>query len=986
MTSSGPVGITGLGLEELLRYMPVAVMVVEAGSGRVVHSNARALEMTERQLGRAVPSELTADWEIFHPDGRAYRMEEWPLVRSMTSGEEVVDEEYFNLLADGSRLVVRCSSSPIYDDEGRVVAGVLVMNDVTERTKIEEHLGYLAGLLDNTDDAIVALDADWCLTVWNKGAERMYGWTADEVVGSHTLDVAQLGMSQEERAEVRRQAAEHGRWRGEVVAYRKDGTTVTVELITVALRGELGEVTGFLGIHRDISARKLAEQALREAQRRSETILESITDAFVAVDRDWRYTYVNDRALSRLETWHGRALRREQIIGRGMWELFPDAVGTDVEYRLRAAMGAQDPVEFELYFAPTDEWVETRAYPSASGLSIYYRNVTERKRAEEERERRMRQQARLAELGLRALATDGLQELMEEVVGLVAEMLDVELAGVAELVPGSEEIIFRAGFGWRQGLVGQRVGEEDRGALMDYTLRCREPVIVEDMATDRRFSVSGVARGHGVVSAVSVMIESPDEPFGTLGAFSTRRRTFSPSDVSFVQSVANVLASAVERSRARERLADVTDAERRRLARDLHDEALQELTDALVQAELVRSACAEPGVAEGLVSALKRVGQHLRSAIYDLRLDEQEDVPLPEQLKAMVALHAAVAVDCRVELNVAEGAPAQPLGRAGKEMLRIVGEALTNARRHSGAGLIRVGAWGSEEQISVEVSDDGCGFDPAGHPFGDGGTGIGGMRERASLLGANLEITSEPNAGTAVRLRLALTEDENPVERVRVLLVEDHAAVREAIGAMFDREPDFEVTGQAASLAEARGMLHDVDVAVVDLGLPDGYGGDLIGELREVNPHAQALVLSASLDHVDVARAIESGAAGTFNKTVHLDQVVDAVRRLRAGETLLPPNELYELLRFAGRRREQERDDRRAIETLTAREREVLHGLADGLDSQAIADRLHISIRTERNHIANILSKLGVHSQLQALVFALRYEVVEIHRNESNSP
>jgi DNA-binding NarL/FixJ family response regulator len=90
-------------------------------------------------------------------------------------------------------------------------------------------------------------------------------------------------------------------------------------------------------------------------------------------------------------------------------------------------------------------------------------------------------------------------------------------------------------------------------------------------------------------------------------------------------------------------------------------------------------------------------------------------------------------------------------------------------------------------------------------------------------------------------------------------------------------------------LGEARGMLRDVDVAVVDLGLPDGNGGDLIRELHDVNPRAQALVLSASVDPVEIARAIDSGAAGTLDKTADLDQLVDTVRRLHRGEQ--PPVE-----------------------------------------------------------------------------------------------
>ena len=102
------------------------------------------------------------------------------------------------------------------------------------------------------------------------------------------------------------------------------------------------------------------------------------------------------------------------------------------------------------------------------------------------------------------------------------------------------------------------------------------------------------------------------------------------------------------------------------------------------------------------------------------------------------------------------------------------------------------------------------------------------------------------------------------------------------------------------------------------------------------------------------------------------------MRRLRRGETLLPLEEVVELLRFAGRRRDEEHEAQQAIAQLTPREIEVLQALAEGLDSEGMAKKLHISLRTERNHMASILSKLGVHSQLQALVFALRHGVVEI--------
>jgi DNA-binding NarL/FixJ family response regulator len=206
--------------------------------------------------------------------------------------------------------------------------------------------------------------------------------------------------------------------------------------------------------------------------------------------------------------------------------------------------------------------------------------------------------------------------------------------------------------------------------------------------------------------------------------------------------------------------------------------------------------------------------------------------------------------------------------------------------------------------------------------------------------------------------------------------------VRQAIASAFEREAGLEVVGEAASLEEAREMLDDVDVAVLDLGLPDGSGAELIDELRRRNRRSQALVLSAALDRSVIARAVQSGAAGVLDKTANLHEVVDAVRRLRAGETLLPIDEIVELLRFAGRERVREHDERQALAELTPREREILRALAEGLGTQRVADRLQISIRTARNHINNILAKLGVHSQLQALVLALRYGVVEIAKGE----
>jgi PAS domain S-box-containing protein len=750
---------------------------------------------------------------------------------------------------------------------------------VSQEALVKERLAFHELLLEHTEDAIVAVDRDWLITGWNTGAERMYGWSAVEVLGRHVPSFVQMNLTDEERAELRREIAERGRWRGEATVQRKDGSTVCVEVINVAVRDSRGEITGFLGIHRDVSERKRAERGLREAQRRSETILESITDAFVAMDRHWRFTYVNERALAESRTATGRHVAAEELLGKSLWELAPQLVGTTFDHEFHRALREQTIVKFEAYSPPARRWVEVVVYPSEGGVSVYSHDISERKAAQEEMDRRAEQQALVAELGQRALASDDLQSVMDEAVGLIAQTLDVELAGVAEMPADSEEVILRAGVGWREGVIGSRIARDTRHSEVRYTLLRREPVFTEDQAADPRFRPNALARAHGVVSALSVMIESPTEPFGVLEVLATRRRTFSPSDVSFVQAVANVLASAIERSRAEQRLVEVIEAERSRIARDLHDEALQELTNALVQADRARFAELTPDAAERLVSTLRRMGEQLRAAIYDLRLTD-ETRPFPEALRALVDVQRALTVDCEIGLDIAGEFSIGVLGNRGSEVLRVVGEALTNARRHSDARHIHVSARGSQGRLSVEVTDDGRGFGPADEPSGARGRGLQGMRERAALLSADLDIQSTLGTGTTVRIELRGALYRGRPRAARILLVEDHAAVRDAIAALFEPEPDLHVVAQAASLAEARAMLHDIDVAVLDLGLPDGYGGDLISELRDVNPRAQALVLSASLDPAEIPRARNSGAALTLDKIADLNKLVDAVRQL----------------------------------------------------------------------------------------------------------
>ncbi len=214
------------------------------------------------------------------------------------------------------------------------------------------------------------------------------------------------------------------------------------------------------------------------------------------------------------------------------------------------------------------------------------------------------------------------------------------------------------------------------------------------------------------------------------------------------------------------------------------------------------------------------------------------------------------------------------------------------------------------------------------------------------------------------------------------MVVDDHDTFRDPLAFMLEREPDLTVVARPRSLSEAREDLqsaeHAVDVAIVDLNLPDGSGTDLIRELRSSLPRAMALVLSATTDQKHLASAIEAGAAGVMHKSAPMSDLVEAVRRLAAGEQLLSQQEVNGPLRFLVRVRESNREAQLAIDRLTPREREVLQALAEGWSDKEIATRLHVGVGTVHSHVTNILSKLEVSSRLQALVFAVRHGVVEI--------
>ena len=226
-----------------------------------------------------------------------------------------------------------------------------------------------------------------------------------------------------------------------------------------------------------------------------------------------------------------------------------------------------------------------------------------------------------------------------------------------------------------------------------------------------------------------------------------------------------------------------------------------------------------------------------------------------------------------------------------------------------------------------------------------------------------------------------MTGDAKPI---RVLLVEDHQLLADALAAMLSREPDIEVIGIAGTVAEAKLMSRErLDVVLMDYRLPDGTGAEATRAIKARWPAARVVMVTALTDDETVLESIQAGADGYLTKDRAAEDVVQAVRAAHAGETLLPRSVIVEIARRVAAARERG-DERHVFEPLTPRELEVLRALTEGLSTPEICDQLFIAPNTLRTHVQNIMGKLRVHSKLEAVAFALRHRLVEPPRSEDS--
>jgi NarL family two-component system response regulator LiaR len=215
---------------------------------------------------------------------------------------------------------------------------------------------------------------------------------------------------------------------------------------------------------------------------------------------------------------------------------------------------------------------------------------------------------------------------------------------------------------------------------------------------------------------------------------------------------------------------------------------------------------------------------------------------------------------------------------------------------------------------------------------------------------------------------------------ISVLVVDDHRMFAEALEMLLAGEEDVEIAGAVGTGEEALEVVARVSPGVVlmDIDLPGIDGIEATRRIRELSPSTQVVIITAYQEPAVMARAIEAGACGFVPKTQTADQLVGVIRGAAAGEMVLPSGDIRAVLGKLQAAQRARADAGWLIDQLTSREIQVLQAIAQGSSTREVAETLFISQLTVQTHVKNILAKLGVHSKLEAVTFALRHDLIRI--------
>lgn len=384
------------------------------------------------------------------------------------------------------------------------------------------------------DFAVIHFDLGANVQSWNKGAEAIFGFTESEILGQSisvifTDEDRRLGVPEREL----KKAADEGRAEDVRWHRRKDGSAVYLNGATSGIKDKSGALRGFVKIGRDNTQRKQIEDDLARVNARNSAILESITDAFFALDSHWRFTYVNKQS----EPLFRRS--SSELLGKSVWDEMPEAVGSTFERQYRKAVSEQISITFEEYYPPLDTWFEVRAYPSADGgLSVYFHNINERV----ERRRLDRLNSRISHSLVQIVS---LQDLLQQCTRLMVEHLNVSFALIWTLNPADNMLELRASAAMDTHLEGPHASVPVGKLKIAAIAESRRPHVTNDVVNDPLISGRDWAESAGITAFAGYPLIVSDRLIGVMCVFSKSK--LSEGTLSAIASVSDGIANGIEK-------------------------------------------------------------------------------------------------------------------------------------------------------------------------------------------------------------------------------------------------------------------------------------------------------------------------------------------------------------------------------------------------------------------------------------------------------
>ncbi len=257
------------------------------------------------------------------------------------------------------------------------------------RDAYEQRISYLAGLTEKTSDAIFSTDADRIIKSWNNAAMEMYGYSSEEAIGKGVGALLKIGNSKGDFNNRLADLKSQGYNTGEYDAIKKNGEIIHIQASVSILRNDLKEIEGYVAVHRDITERKMSEQVLKnfneELARQVEektvlinSILERISDGFYSLNENWCFTYINSYAAGIMRRTPG------ELIGKNLWTEYPDAMSYPIYQAYDKAFKNQEYGELDFYYEAFEKWLRVHIYPSPTGISVFFRDISAIRKAEAE--------------------------------------------------------------------------------------------------------------------------------------------------------------------------------------------------------------------------------------------------------------------------------------------------------------------------------------------------------------------------------------------------------------------------------------------------------------------------------------------------------------------------------------------------------------------------------------------------------------------------